>query len=90
MDVASAVKSLRDELGLTQEALAKRCGVNRLHITMIERGRNKATSQATRAALAAGFGLTAGDLASYLAGEVDLATAARRARKSMRATGKAA
>jgi DNA-binding XRE family transcriptional regulator len=54
---ATAVRSLRQALGYTQEQLAALCKVPRLTIVHIETDRNKATSPRVRRALREGFEL---------------------------------
>jgi len=81
MDVASLVRDLRKELGLTQDVLAQRCGfADRTRVALIECGRCKATSLAKRTALARGLGLSEMEFQGLLAGELDMATVARRIR----------
>lgn len=41
-----AVRARRDELGLSQEALAERCDLDRTYISGVERGRRNPTVQA--------------------------------------------
>ena len=38
LPLAKAIRERRDELGLSQEALAENCGVDRTYISMLERG----------------------------------------------------
>jgi transcriptional regulator with XRE-family HTH domain len=78
--IAVRVKALRKALGLTQEALAARAGTDwkRLHITMLESGRNQATSWHHRVGLSRGFGLSIWDLDKYLSGDLSLEATLRR------------
>jgi transcriptional regulator with XRE-family HTH domain len=46
------IRQKRIERGLTQEALAKRAGVTKNYVTMVERGTRKGVSPMIRAALA--------------------------------------
>ena len=38
LSLAKAIRERRKELGLSQEALAEECGVDRTYISMLERG----------------------------------------------------
>jgi len=55
------IKSYRKQLGMTQEDLAKRAGVNRSHLAMIENSRHNVLVE-TIERLAQALGVTAGDL----------------------------
>lgn len=82
--IAVRVKALRKALGMTQEALAARAGSDwtRLHITMLESGRNQATSWHHRVGLSRGFGLSIWDLDKYLSGDLSLEVTQRRCNAS--------
>lgn len=54
--LANAVRSQRGELGISQEELAKRCGLHRTYIGAIERGERN-VSLATLELLAVGLGV---------------------------------
>jgi len=61
MDVQAAigdkVRSLRKGLGLSQEAFADHCGINRGHMGQIERGQ-KDVQISTLRKISRGFGMT--------------------------------
>lgn len=59
--IASRVRVLRDSLGLSLDALAKRSGVSRSNISLIERGESSPTA-ALLDKLAAGLGVTLASL----------------------------
>lgn len=85
MSTADLVRALRERLGLTQEALAERAKTehptfDRVYLSKIESGANKATSAKIRDGLAAAFGLNRGDLEDYLSERISLDEAARRTR----------
>jgi transcriptional regulator with XRE-family HTH domain len=62
------VLALRKALELSQRDFARACGIEREHLSNIERGQNKATSSAMREALAKGAGVTIEALNAYLSG----------------------
>lgn len=67
------VKALREALdNITQEALAERCGLNRVEVVQMEAGRNKVTSWAARVALARGIDVPSEAMGAYLDGEIDV------------------
>lgn len=89
MSIADLVRALRERLGLTQEDLAERAkaehpSFDRVYVSKIEAGTNKATSAKMRDGLAAAFGLSRGDLEDYLSERISVDEAVRR----MRATPK--
>ena len=59
--IACRVRALRDDLGLSLDALAKRSGVSRSNISLIERGESSPTA-ALLDKLAAGLGVTLASL----------------------------
>jgi transcriptional regulator with XRE-family HTH domain len=63
------IKSLREQLHLSQDEFAKRSGLqNRTYVSKFESGTNKATSFEALSALARGFGLTLQEMKDYLSG----------------------
>ena len=77
-ELKDRVKALRQELDLTQEQLAFAGGLRRDQVCHIERGDNLASSNAVRAGLAKGFGLSRDDTDAYLEGRISLKAALRR------------
>jgi transcriptional regulator with XRE-family HTH domain len=69
---ADRVRGLRRALAVTQERLAEMCGLERVEVVQLEAGKNKATSYATRAALARGTDVPIDAMAAYLDGEIAL------------------
>lgn len=59
--LAELIKLLREEQGLSQEALADRADLHRTHISLVERGQRGLTVAAA-AAVASALGLTVSDL----------------------------
>ena len=82
--IAERVRELRKALGMTQEGLGERGGKDRVVITHIENGHNKASSMALRVALAKGFDLSIEDMNAYLDGEISVRQALRRVRSGPR------
>lgn len=78
--IGDMVRALRKELGLTQEALADRAGLQRTRVVRIESDAEKGSSPNVRRGLATAFGLSLDDLDLYLRGELSLPGAVRRAR----------
>lgn len=60
------IRSLRTEQELTQEELAERAQLDRVFISMLERGKRRATLESAQA-LASALGLTFAELAARLA-----------------------
>jgi transcriptional regulator with XRE-family HTH domain len=58
-----AVRARREGLGLSQEALAERCDLDRTYVSGVERGRRNPTVQAVYR-IAFGLGVDAGVLVS--------------------------
>lgn len=69
---AAATKALRLGLGLTQEQLAERAGLERVEVVNVERGRNQATSARVRDGLARGLGLEPVVMEQVLRGELSI------------------
>ena len=69
---ADRLRSLRQALGITQEALSELCGMTRVEIVQLETGKNKGSSYATRSALAKGVDVPVDALAAFLDGEIQL------------------
>lgn len=72
METKDLIKALRSRFKISQDSLARRCGLARVEITKLETGRNKATSFEIRASLARGFGLQTDDMSGYLSGKISL------------------
>ncbi len=70
--VGGLVLELRHALGLSQKAFALKAGLEREHLSMIETGRNKATSAYVRRALAVAADLDTDTLGRYLERWIDL------------------
>lgn len=68
------VKAMRAEQGLTQEELADRAQLDRVFISMLERGKRRATLESAQA-LAQALGMTFAELASRLPSVPEVATA---------------
>lgn len=66
--LGSAMRRLRQERNLSQEALADLAGLDRTFISLLERGRRGATLE-TAEAIATAFGLSLGELIQEMAGE---------------------
>jgi transcriptional regulator with XRE-family HTH domain len=64
--LGKAIRQLREERGMTQEALAQEAGVTVGHMSMIERGHSNPT-WATVKAVAAGLNMPMVDLAKLTA-----------------------
>ena len=56
------VKEIREELGVSQEALAKKAGVSRTIISGLESGKIKETSTVTLSKIASALGKRVGDI----------------------------
>lgn len=70
---AEKVRAIRERLGIgSQEEFAKLCGMERLEIQGLEKGRNKGTSYAARAGLAKGVAVPIEALAAYLDGGIGI------------------
>jgi transcriptional regulator with XRE-family HTH domain len=76
------VRAMRKGLGLTQEQLAERAGLERTVIVKIETDRNQASSHAVRSGLAAGFGLSLEDADAVLDGRISVKAALAIAQKA--------
>lgn len=76
----SRLKRLRSELGLTQEEVAQRGGLDRSSVVKLERGVTQGRSGPMREGLARGFGLTVEDVAKLLDGRLTPKAAAVLAR----------
>lgn len=72
LEVGSRVAALRKAVGLSQENLARRGGIDRVRLVHLEANRNKGSSHAMRLALARAFGLEATMLDAYLDGASSL------------------
>lgn len=59
-------------MGLSQDALATKCGMRRTDIVRLESGALKCTKSSTRRLLAEGFGLDFALLDDFLDGRTDL------------------
>jgi transcriptional regulator with XRE-family HTH domain len=81
------IREMRHELGLSQEQLAVKMGINRLYVLRLENGMNKATSHAMRKALAKGFDLDIDVLERLLRGDLTVKTAMRMRRVPRARTG---
>ncbi len=66
--VAEKVEALRAVTGLKQREVAARAGKSEAEYNRIAKGRNLGTSDATKAWLAAGFGVSVEDMRAYLDG----------------------
>lgn len=80
--IGEEVRALRKALGLTQDAVAARAGIQRTRVVRIEGNQEAGSSWNVRRGLALAFGLSLDDLDMYLRGELSLAGALRRARKA--------
>lgn len=80
MDLKDRIKALRKELGLTQEALAERGGLERVEVSNLESGRNQATSVRILRGLAKAFALSLQDAAEFVDGTLSVEEAAQRSR----------
>lgn len=71
---ADKIRVLRAALGagVTQERLAELCGLTRVEVVQLETGKNKASSYATRLALARGVDVPVDAIAAYLDGTIGL------------------
>lgn len=79
-EVAELVKSLRVALGLTQETAAQLGGLARTEWVKIENGRNKASTDNIRTAIANAFGLTRDEVDEFLTGRAPVGQMLRVAR----------
>lgn len=70
------MRGLRNALGLTQEKLAERAGLERIEVVNVESGRNQATSIRILKGLAQGFGLSLEDAMAFIDGELTVEQAA--------------
>jgi transcriptional regulator with XRE-family HTH domain len=77
MDIAARIRTERERLGLSQEKLAQRMGLDRNTLWHIEAGRTKNPRADHIIALAKAFDVSA----DYLLGLTDDRTPARRARR---------
>lgn len=77
-DVGTLIGALRRELGISQQTLAERAGIDRTRIVHLESGRHRGSSHEMRLALARGLGLEIAHLDAYLAEEASLRTTLRR------------
>lgn len=80
MDLPRRLRELRKALGLTQQELADRAGLERVEVVNLESGRNKATALRILRGLAKGFALSLQDMADFIDGS--LTTEEARARIS--------
>ncbi len=80
-------KDFRLFLDLSQEQLAARAGLRREKVCKVEKGRDKASTRATFAALARGFGCTTEDLEDVLSGRVEPGLMVKRLRRRASAGG---
>lgn len=64
--LGQVIRAMRAEQGLTQEELAERAQLDRVFISMLERGKRRATLESAQA-LASALGLTFAELAVRLA-----------------------
>ena len=74
-------KAFRIAVGLTQEELADRAGLSRVKVCKVEKGRDKASTVATRDALSAGLGCSAAELEDVLSGRVEVVAMVRRMKR---------
>jgi transcriptional regulator with XRE-family HTH domain len=81
------LRSLRETVGLTQEALAERASMTRVEIVKIENGHRGVTSYVAHEAIASAFGLPITDLAALLNGEITTRAAVLRIRATEKRTG---
>lgn len=72
------VRALRIARGMTQKQFAALGGLRRTEISRVETGANKASSHATRSALARAFGLSIEDTDALLDGSLSVDEAMRR------------
>ncbi len=77
-NAASRVRELRTSLQLSQEKLAELGGLERVEVSKVESGANKAQSFAMRQSLATAFGLSIEDLVELLEGSSSIATLRKR------------
>ena len=80
-------KDFRLILDLSQEQLATRAGLRREKVCKVEKGRDKASTRATFAALARGFGCSVEDLEDVLSGRVEAGLMVKRMRRRAAAAG---
>lgn len=76
----SAVRRAREALGLTQDDLAKFAGLERTHLSNLERGKNAGTGGELRAGLAQGFGVVVESVVELLEGRISVDEFTKRAR----------
>ena len=71
-DIAAMVKTLRERLGLSQQAVADRGGFPRPQLAKVETGHNKLSTADMRRQLALGLGVTVRTLEAYIEGGLSL------------------
>ncbi len=59
------MRRLRKEVGVSQEALADRSGLDRTFVSLLERGKRRATLESTEA-IARALGLSLGELVNLM------------------------
>lgn len=69
---AERIRALRQAIGVTQERFAEMGALSRIEMVQLETGKNKASSYATRDALARGADVPVEALAAYLDQEINL------------------
>lgn len=72
MSTKDRIRALRTALGLTQEQVADRGGLDRTEVNKLEAGKNQATTDRIRASLAVAFASTRDDIAAYLEDRIGL------------------
>ena len=75
VELKDRLRALRKKIGITQEALAAKGGLDRVEVSNLESGRNQATSVRILRGLAIGFGLSLQDTADFIDGQLDVETA---------------
>lgn len=81
MTAGERVRELRLRLGLTQEQVGERAGLERTKIVDIEHGKNQASTWLVRRGLATAFRLRVETLSDFLDGAITVDDAERRSRE---------
>lgn len=71
--LGAAMRRLRRERGLSQEALAECAGLDRTFIGLLERGKRRATLESTEA-IAHALGMSLSELVTHLDNQFDAAS----------------